>query len=297
MLALVLAATTAILWQDPGSVASADLSTVSVQPKPPYTFLREDLSGTSPKVYVRDASGNEWRVQGGMDAKPEAFITRFVKALGYYAETNVYSAEGRILKVPQLQRASGFIKPDGSYTWAAFERVDKQAKFVGSWSWVDSPFNGTPELKGLKVLVMLFSNWDNKDIRETNKGSNTSVMEFADGRQVYFVNDWGQSLGTWGRFIGRANWKCSAYEKQTSDFVKGVRDGYVRFGFGGEHTGDFKDDIKVEDVRWLLQYLAKIEDSQLRKGLVAAGATPEEQDCYVRSIRARIDQLRQVTVQ
>ena len=90
MLALLLAAGTAILWQEPGPVELADLSVVVHPPKPPYTFLKEDMGGTGPKVRVRDAAGIEWRVKGGRDVIPETFITRFVAALGYYSETTVF---------------------------------------------------------------------------------------------------------------------------------------------------------------------------------------------------------------
>ena len=92
-------------------------------------------------------------------------------------------------------------------------------------------------MNGLKILVMLFSNWDNKDKRDSKAGSNTSILEFADGRQVYFVNDWGQSFGGWGQYFGRGNWNCKVYEQQTPLFVAGVKNGLVQFGYGGRHQG------------------------------------------------------------
>ncbi len=292
-----LLAVTAILWQDPGQVEAFDMGAARFAPKPPYTFVREDMGGTGPKVLVRDAAGIEWRLKGGHDVKPETFITRFATALGYFAETTHFLPEGRIENVPALKRASGFIKPDGTFTWAAFERVEPDAKFAGSWSWIDNPFLGTKELNGLKVLVMLFSNWDNKDARDVRDGSNTSILEYADGRRVYFVNDWGQSFGAWGRMFGRGNWRCEPYRAQTSQFVVGVSGGRARFGYGGAHTNDFKNDIGVEDVKWLMQYLGKITDAQLHIGFKVAGASPEEEECFSRSLRDRIEQLRKITLQ
>jgi len=292
-----LLAVTAILWQDPGQVEAFDMASSRFTPKAPYTFVREDMGGTGPKVRVRDAAGVEWRVKGGYDVKPETFITRFVTALGYFAETTHFLAEGRIENVPALKRASGFVKPDGAFTWAAFERIEPDAKFSGSWSWIDNPFIGSKELNGLKVLVMLFSNWDNKDARDAKKGSNTSILEYADGRSIYFVNDWGQSFGAWGRMFGRANWQCEPYRAQTSQFVVGVSEGKVRFGYGGAHTDDFKNDIVIEDLRWLMQYLGKITDAQLRIGFKVAGASAEEETCFSRSLRDRIEQLRRITLQ
>ena len=287
----------AILWQDPGRVEAYDFSTAATPPKPPYTFLREDLGQTSPKIFARDAAGIEWRVKGGLDVKPETFITRFVEALGYYAETTYFFASGRIDGVPPLKRAGGFIKPDGSFTWASFEKIEPGARFIGSWSWIDSPYKGTRELNGLKVLMMLFSNWDNKDSRDLKKGSNTSTIELSDGRRFQFVNDWGQSLGAWGRFLGRQHWNCQSYADQTPMFVAGVKEGLVQFGFGGEHTADFKNDIRVADVLWLMNYLGRITDAQIRVGLRAGGASKDEEECFTRSIRARIEQLRRITLQ
>lgn len=90
----------AILWQKPGPVEAFDLTTAATPPKAPYSFIREDMGGTSPKVTIKDANGIEWRVKGGLDVKPETFITRFVTALGYYAETTYFFAEGRIEEFP-----------------------------------------------------------------------------------------------------------------------------------------------------------------------------------------------------
>ena len=54
------------LWRDPGDVTKFDFAgsvgaPVS-QPKPPLTYLREDMSGTQPKIFVKDANGATWNV-------------------------------------------------------------------------------------------------------------------------------------------------------------------------------------------------------------------------------------------
>jgi hypothetical protein len=296
MLALVFVAASTFLWHNPGRVEEADLSVASKPPKPPFMFLSEDMSGTSPKVLIRDVAGIEWRVKGGHDVKPETFITRFVSALGYYAETTYFLAKGHIEGIGRLKRASGFIQHDGTFTWASFEKIEPGSKFLGSWSYIDPALKDTKELKGLKILVMLFSNWDNKDSRDEKKGSNTSILQLRNGRKVYFVNDWGQSFGAWGRMFGRENWNCGPYENQTRFFITGVKDQFVQFGYGGEHTNDFKTDITVADVRWLMQYLGKITDAQIHIGLKEAGASPDEEECFSRALRDRIEQLRRITL-
>jgi hypothetical protein len=296
MLAIALLAASSFLWQDPGRVEAADLGVAGAPPKPPFTFLMEETVGTSPKVLIRDGAGIEWRVKGGRDVQPETFITRFVSALGYYAETTYFFPKGHIEHVSRLKRASGFIQPDGTFTWASFEKIEHGSKFIGSWSYIDPALKNTSELKGLKILVMLFSNWDNKDSRDQTKGSNTSILQLRNGRRVYFVNDWGQSFGAWGRMFGRENWNCGPYENQTRFFVTGVKDNFVQFGYGGEHTNDFRTDITVDDVRWLMKYLGRITDAQIHAGFKAAGASPDEEDCFSRALRDRIEQLRKITL-
>ena len=296
MLALAFLAASSVLWQNPGRIETADLNASSGPPRPPYTFVREEMSGTSPKVIVRDASGIEWRVKGGRDVKPETFITRFVSALGYYAETTYFCAKGRIENTRPLKRKSEFLQPDGTFTWVSFEKIEPGSRFTGAWSYIDPALKDTKELKGLKILVMLFSNWDNKDSRDAKKGSNTSILQLRDGRQVYFINDWGQSFGSWGRMFGRENWNCVSYEAQTRSFVAGVKNNFVQFGYGGEHTNDFKTDITVDDVKWLMTYLGRITDEQIHAGLKAAGASDDEEQCISRALRDRIEQLRKITL-
>ena len=193
--------------------------------KPPYTFLREDMGQTSPKIFVRDAAGIEWRVKGGLDVKPETFITRFVKALGYYAETTYFFASGRIDGVPPLKRAWGFIKPDGSFTWASFEKIEPGARFVGSWSWTDPPYKGTRELNGLKVLMMLFSNWDNKDSRDLKKGSNTSLIELSDGRPLSVRERLGAITRRVGTIPGQAALELPGVRGSDADVCRGSERG------------------------------------------------------------------------
>ncbi len=50
-----------ILWQDPGEVESRNLvwgvGGEENQPVPPFQFVEEELSGTTPKVKVKDGKG------------------------------------------------------------------------------------------------------------------------------------------------------------------------------------------------------------------------------------------------
>ena len=288
-----------VLWRDPGEVARIDfMKAAGNAPAPiaPFQFLEEDIGGTSAKVLVRDANGQVWRIKGGPEARAEAFVTRLVSAMGYFAETTVFMAKGRVHGVPNsLGRASYFVNRDGSFAWASLEHRDSYAKFLPelTWRWQDNPFAGSHELNGLKILIMLVSNWDNKDARDIYRGSNTGVLEIKRER-VYFVTDWGQSLGAWGGLWGRSNWNCADYEKQTPSFILRVSGHRVVFGYQGQHSADFWRDIKVSDVKWLMARLGAVTDAQIHAALLASGATPAEEACFSRAVRKRIERLREV---
>ena len=63
---------------------------------------------------------------------------------------------------------------------------------------------------------MLVSNWDNKDVRDVARGSNTAIFEYRMGRDAlearYLIIDWGAALGTWGsNVLSRGRWDCQAF--------------------------------------------------------------------------------------
>jgi len=265
-------------------------------PKPPFTFDEENLRGSNPKVRVKDARGVKWSVKFGEEVNAETFSTRIAWAVGYFVEPDYFVAEGSIDDVGPLTRAKHAINADGRFRGARFEmhREKGVQKFEDedSWSWVENPFLGTKELNGLKVIMMLVSNWDNKDVRDIKRGSNTAVYQNPDGEAHYLITDWGASMGKWGGYVGRSKWDCKGYQQQTSEFLKSVKRDALVWGYSGQHTEDFREDIRVSDLRWLLQYLGRITDDQIRTGLEASGATREENDCFTRAFRARIDRMK-----
>jgi hypothetical protein len=291
-----------VLWKDPGAVENINFDHaaggLSQPPREPFYFLAERYGGSSPKVLVRDSASIQWRVKGGYETRSESFVTRLVAALGYYANPVWFISSGKMTGVISLKRAAGFIHTDGSFPEAAFEQRDKNLRRLSQdWLWTTNPFLRTHELNGLKIIMMLVSNWDNKDARERHEGSNTGISERdAAGRirLIYHVTDWGQALGAWGAEPQPKGWDCSKFTAQTASFVQGRAGQYVRFGYVGRHTDDFKNDITIEDVRWLLQYLGPLSDVQLQHGLKASGATPAEVACFGAQLRERINQLRRV---
>jgi hypothetical protein len=294
------------LWRDPGEVERLDLSAgpggPSQAPAPPYRFLEEHASGSQPCLSVHDANGRRWRVKWGHEVQPETFAVRLAWACGYFAEITHYVASGTIEGAGTLSRAASCLDQRGSFVDARFELDDPDVeKLFGehSWSWTDNPFVGTPEIAGLKVILMLISNWDNKDQRDVARGSNTAIYVTRVSRwkreAQYLIVDWGGSMGRWGgNIVTRGRWDAAGFAAQTPQFVTGVLNGFVQFGYTGQRTADARADIRVEDVEWLCRYLGRITDAQLRAALTASGATPEETGSFAESLRDRIRQLQTV---
>lgn len=292
---------TTVVWSPPGRVERLDLAGgpggAGGAPRAPFSFIEEDSGGTNPKIKVRDARGVEWGVKWGEEVNSEVFASRLVWATGYIVEPSYYVAKGTVNGVTGLDRAKKFVGPDGSFFAARFERKDKGVTKLGdeeSWRWDQNPFVGSKELNGLKVMMMLVSNWDSKDQRDAGRGSNTKLLitETRSGKVTkYVVTDWGGTMGKWGGIFRRAKWDCDGFAGQSDDFVKGVKNGMVEFGYAGQHTESIKDGIPLAHVQWLLTYLGKLSDAQIRAALRASGASPGDEECFVRAVRLRITRL------
>jgi hypothetical protein len=296
------------LWRDPGSVERLDLrggpGGSHDAPKPPFIFLEKHATGSQPTLSVRDAAGRKWRVKWGNEVHSETFAVRMAWACGYFAEVTHFVPAGSISGTAGLAQLQEGVNPvDGTFTNARFELDDPEVNKLfeeHSWSWDDNPFVGTRELNGLKILVMLLSNWDTKDRRDVARGSNTAIFEvkprIVPPRALearYLVTDWGGSMGKWGaNIVSRGRWDCQGYEGQTQEFVRGVERGLVMFGYAGQHTADIAHDISVDHARWFCAIVSRLSERQIIDALAASGASDEEQRCFARAIMARINQLR-----
>jgi hypothetical protein len=268
-------------------------------PAPPFTFLEEPLTGSQPCVAVRDARGRRWRVKWGHEARPESFAVRVAWALGYFAEVTHYVPEGVIEGCGSLSRARNCVDDAGRFAEARFELEDRTVRMLfdeHSWAWDDNPFDGTPQLNGLKMVVMLLSNWDTKDRRDVSRGSNTAIFEHRVSHHTrearYLITDWGGAMGRWGtNVVSRGRWDVEGFEAQTADFVTGVRDGFVNFGYQGQRTAEIARGITCEDAAWFHGYATRLSEEALRGGLLACGATDEEATRFARALRERIRQI------
>jgi hypothetical protein len=292
------------IWRDPGPIEPLDLAAgpggPDGEPAPPFTFLEEHVSGSSPCVSVRDARGRDWRIKWGKEVRSEPFACRMAWAAGYFVETNYFVRSGTIEGARELQKASACIREGGQFEDACFELNDPAARKLfeeHGWAWNDNPFVGTRELNGLKIVVLLLSNWDNKDVRDVARGSNTAIFEYPtrDGELEarYLITDWGGSMGAWGgTVLSRVTWDCTAFAEQSAQFVLGVDENRrVRWGYSGQRTADAALDITVDDVAWLHRRLSRLTDRQIRAALAACGADDREAETFCRALRARIDQL------
>jgi hypothetical protein len=288
-----------VLWHDPGAVETLDftygIGGKEMAPRSPFTFLEEDTTGSNPKVSVKDANGRKWAIKFGEEAAPDTFCTRLAWALGYYVEPDYFLAEGTIERARGLTRARKVVDAQGRFRGGRFELRSSEPKYLTTvkWSWEDNPFLGTPELNGLKILMMLVSNWDDKDSRDADKrGANTGI--YRQGNLLfYFIDDWGGAMGHWGGLLTRSKWDSESFYRQSPDFVQ-TNDGAIQWGYTGQHTSLMTRDIKFSDIRWLMQYLGRVTDDQLRTGLAASGATEDETRRYVEALRMRIGELRRV---
>jgi hypothetical protein len=284
-----------VLWHDPGPVEALDfrwgIGGPDMAPKPPFTFKDEDLSGTTPKIEVKDANGRSWDVKFGSEASSDTFCTHLAAALGYYVAPTYLVPAGIVDGVHSLTRARHYVDDQGRFQAGRFQLRSNEPHFLktADWSWDQNPFLGTPELGGLKILNMLVSDWDNKDARDEGRGSNTAIYQM--GNLLYFfIDDWGGAMGRWGKYFTRDKWNASSFLHQSGDFVK-RKGGGLDWGYVGQHSGLMTKGVTPADVRWLLQYLGRVTDAQLRDGLIASGASESETEKYVQGLRQRIQAL------
>jgi hypothetical protein len=292
------------IWREPSHADAADLrygpGGRDGVPAPPFRFVEEHFTGSQPCVAVRDAKDRLWRVKWGHEAKPESFAVRFAWACGYFAEVTHYVPAGTIADAGELSRARQCLDEAGTFADARFELEDRSLRMLfdeHSWAWNDNPFVGSKQLSGLKIVNMLLSNWDTKDRRDVARGSNTAIFEVRArwGQEArYLITDWGGAMGKWGsNLVSRGRWDAEGFAAQTPQFVTGVRDGWVNFGYQGQRTAEIARDITVEHVEWFYRYARRLKEPKLRQALLACGATEEEAATFAQAIAERIRQLGQ----
>ncbi len=266
----------------------------STAPRPPFRFVKENFSGVNPKIDVLDSADRAWVVTFGGGLHADTFAARFLYALGYAAIPTVLVRGTSIEGVHDLKRAKPFVADDGTIHDAQF-KLDKH--YEHQWSWNDPRLIDTRELGGLKIIMMLLSNWDGADARD-GQDSNNAIYEesnlagTANGR--FAVTNWISSLGRTGGLLERDRWNWRGYRDQTPGFAVLRSGGSIKWGFQGKHGGDIVNGVGVEDVRWLVPYLSRITDEELATGLAASGAWDFVGRQFTQAIRQRILELQRI---
>jgi hypothetical protein len=303
---------TPVLWRDPGHIPSRDLSfgpgSERRAPAAPFTFIKEDKDGESPKFAVKDARGVEWRVKLGPEAQSETVATRLVWSVGYFAEEAYYFDRARISGLPRLSRGRQYVEGREVVRGVRFEPRRKEVKRGPEWDWDNNPFKGRRELSGLKVLMILLNNFD---ARKANNGIlyvNNPRRRRMDAQ--YVVTDLGATLGRAGG-LGGTRTKNNLKDFLSTRFVMGVEeDGSVEFDYDTRPTklgmftilyppyylGEVKKEKSMRGIpdvhaRWIGSLLSQLTDEQLRDAFRAADYDEATMEGYVTSLRERINQL------
>lgn len=304
-----------VLWRDPGDISVRDLrygpGSPKLAPAAPFTFIEEVKSGESPKFRVRDARGVKWVVKLGEEAQAETVSTRLVWSIGYFAEEAYYFDRVRIRRLPKLSRGQQFVTRRNLLNGARFEPVRSELQAGPSWDWAKNPFQGTPELSGLKVMMILLNNYDARS--NNNKIFFTKDPVSGEVEARYYVSDLGATLGKSDGLGGnRSKNDLSAF--LSTRFVLGVEeDGSVEFDYDTRPTklgmfsivylpyykGEVKKEkamrgIPVEHARWVGSLLSQLSDKQLRDAFGAAKYKPAIASAFVTALRQRINQLSQL---
>jgi hypothetical protein len=298
------AALPAVIWRDPGPLSTLNLlygaggKEHAPDPNGQYTFLKEDMQGTSPKFDVKDDHGVVWRVKLGQEPQSETAATRLLWAAGYFVDEDYFLSELKVAGLPQLHRGQEFVTAGGTVRRARLERRIKEMKKLGSWDWFDNPFAGTRELNGLRIMMSLLNNWDLKTI-------NNSIYE-VDGERRYLVSDVGAAFGKTG---GRATRSKSVVQDYVdSKFIDKMSPESVDFVMHSRplfltalNVPGYRERSRMEkitkqiprpDAVWLGKRLAQLSDEQIRDCFRAGGYTPQEVDGLAKAVEARIVELK-----
>lgn len=282
-----------VLWREPTDIESRDLfngpsgAEGAPDPNGKFTFIDRSQSGTSEKINVDDDRGRKWQVKFGAEARPAPAASRILWALGYHVDTDYF------VKRTHIEGRGGFDVWD-----VRFKRRDDGFKEVGLWSWHANPFVGTREFQGLKVLMALISNWDLKE--DNNKIIQPSKKSGGDRNEIiYYVSDLGATFGKTGSFFRKipgfqtapagSKGEPGPYADQV--FIIGTSNGQVVFNYKGKDPKALEG-VSVEHARWMGNLAGRLSDKQLGDAFRAGGFNDGEVTMYVRAIRARINELK-----
>ena len=296
----------AVLWRDPGDIASRDLfygpGGKAHAPQGTFTFEKEDMDGTNPKFDVVDQNGVRWRVKMGVEAKPETTASRLVWAAGYFTNEDYFMPVMHVQGMKHLRRGGSLVSADGTVHNVRLKRHMKDEKKIGTWSWSKNPFTDTPEWYRLRVLMAVMNNWDLKDM-------NNSVYLTPDSppEERYVVSDLGASFGPTGlNSMQKGN--PAAYCE--SKWIKSTSTEFVDFNVPSGPSANFYlnfpelarrlsltwlgHQIPRADARWVGNQLGRLSPGQLRDAFRAGGYSSQDIEQLTTVVERRISELKRL---
>ena len=131
----------------------------------------------------------------GVEAQAETVSSRIVWGVGYFTEEAYFFDRARIRNLSKLSRGMDYVGGRGTIYGARFEPRRPNVKRGGTWDWDKNPFQGTRELDGLKVLMVLLNNYDARALNNRV----LYVDGLPDGSEAqHVVTDLGATLGRAG---------------------------------------------------------------------------------------------------
>ena len=277
------------LWQDPTDLLQRDLFNgpggPALTPKVDgtYQFAAFKTTGTNPGYDVRDSSGRLWSVKLGIEAQSEVTASRILWAIGYHQPATYY--------LPQFT-LSGV--DAGTKVRARFRTDLEPWRAGGEWSWYGNPFADTQPFRGLIVAQLVLNAWDLKT-------SNNRIYEAADPRMQprrhFMVRDVGASLGEARQFAlftllgtrGLQGTKNNIVDFERQGFITSVDGNKVVFDYRGKN-GVLLNLIKVPDVIWTCELLARIPDGHWQAAFRAGHYSAGDSERFIRKIKEKIAQ-------
>jgi len=299
----------AVLWRDPGDIASRDLfygpGGKAHEPRGTFTFEKEDMDGTNPKFDVVDQDGVRWRVKMGIEAGPETAASRLVWAVGYFANEDYFMPVLHVQNMHHLRRGRNLVSADGTVHNVRLKRHLKDEKKIGFWSWSKNPFTGTPEWYRLRVMMAVMNNWDLKD-------RNNSIYLTPDSppEERYVVSDLGATFGSTG--LNFAHWakKRDPAAYYESKWIKSTSPEFVDFNIPSAPEATFfinfpemakrlsliwlGRNIPRADARWVGNQLGRLSPGQIRDAFRAGGYSSQDIEQLSTVVERRIAELKKL---
>ncbi|MEK6398127.1 MAG: hypothetical protein V4734_08585, partial [Terriglobus sp.] len=250
-----------------------------------------------------DAREKKWRVKLGHEARPEVVASRFLWAVGYFANDDYVLPQADVSGL-KMHRGKKYVRGEHVED-VRFARKPGGQKKIATWEWKHNAFTGTRELNGLRVMMALLNSWDLKD------ENNAVYSDEKSGRQIFLVSDIGTSFGTSGLHFTNAPSKDNSRNYAKSKFITKTTQTTVSFATPGransleletlgaatkqwirrQHMLWIGRDIPRQDARWIGSLLAQLSHQQLVDAFRAGNYPQEDIDRFVPEVEKRIAAL------